>query len=265
MLIIGRGERKRNNKQVMCCLFRNDRFDNNTILYCVEKFAKVVEEGPAEHFFSAPVATVGVGENRRRSSTVNVPAARNNHIVMVGGGSGRASAGASAANNMNVNVNLSTENLARDEQEGAITFRITTGELSIKWENRDFAFVLAISEVNAWLAMRYFCDLNMKLLDFRTNLARQLVYNPWLEKESAGLEKDDEVVNIKKRKSSRINMNLTHEFCSAPPFGKKITTDRKWILTDKNAYEKKVCKGEGCKKQVRTYCSCCVGHWMCPQ
>ena len=137
---------------------------------------------------------------------------------------------------------------------------------TIKWEKRVFAFVLAILEVNAWLAMRYlFCDLNMKLLDFRTNLACQLVYNPWLEKESAGLEKDDEVVNIKKRKSSRINMDLTHEFCSAPPFGKTFTTDGKWILTDKNAYQKKVCKGEGCKKQVRTYCSCCVGHWMCPQ
>ena len=133
LLIIGRGERKINNKQVMCCLFRNDRFDNNTILYCVEKFAKVVEEGPAEHFFSAPVATVGVGENKRRSSTVNVPAARNNDGVMAGGDSGRASAGASAgasaATNMNVNVNLSTENLAREEQEGAITFRITTARV----------------------------------------------------------------------------------------------------------------------------------------
>ena len=71
---------------------------------------------------------------------------------------------------------------------------------TIKWENRVFAFVLTISEVNAWLAMRYFCDLNMKLLDFRINLACQLVYNPWLEKESAGLEKDDEVVNVKKER-----------------------------------------------------------------
>jgi len=80
---------------------------------------------------------------------------------------------------------------------------------TIKWECRVFSFILAITEVNAWLAMKYFCGLKLKLLQFRTNL--------------------------------------------------------KWIMSDKNPYQKKVCKGEGCKKQVRTYCSCCVGHWLCPQ
>ena len=80
----------------MCYLFRNDRFDDNTILYCAEKFANVVEEGVVEHFFS------------------------------IGG-----SVGANAATNMNINTNMNTnlsiENLVREEQEGAITFRITTG------------------------------------------------------------------------------------------------------------------------------------------
>ena len=75
------------------CLFRNNRFHDNIILYCVEKFANVVKESAAEHFFYT-----------------------------------RGSAGASATTNMNVNinVNISTENLVCEEQEWAITFRITT-------------------------------------------------------------------------------------------------------------------------------------------
>ena len=93
LLIISRGKRKINKKQVIYCLFRNNRFHDNIILYCVEKFANVVKESAAEHFFYT-----------------------------------RGSAGASATTNMNVNVNvnLSTENLVCEEQEGAITFRITT-------------------------------------------------------------------------------------------------------------------------------------------
>jgi len=130
---------------------------------------------------------------------------------------------------------------------------------TIKWECRVFSFILAISEVNAWLAMKYFCGLKLKLLQFRTNLARELIFNPWLQASSVQSEEDDEVTVVKKRKS------VQHEFCSALPYGKKFTTDGKWILADKNPYQKKICKGVGCKKQVRTYCSCCVGHWLYPQ
>ena len=82
LLIISRSERKINKKQVMCYLFRNHRFNNNTILYCIKKFVNIVKEGVVEHFFSA-------------------------------GGS----VGASAATNMNVNMNMNLliENLVRKE------------------------------------------------------------------------------------------------------------------------------------------------------
>jgi len=46
---------------------------------------------------------------------------------------------------------------------------------TIKWECRLFSFILAISEVNAWLTMKYFCGLKLKLLQFSTNLARELI------------------------------------------------------------------------------------------
>jgi len=51
LLIIGREERKVNQKQAMCCLFRHTSFDDKITLYCIEKFAKAVEEGHEDHFF----------------------------------------------------------------------------------------------------------------------------------------------------------------------------------------------------------------------
>ena len=93
---------------------------------------------------------------------------------------------------------------------------------TIKWECRVFSFIIAITEVNAWLAMKYFCGLKLKLLQFRTNLARELIFNPWLQAPSAQSAEDEEVTVLKKRKSGRISMNIQHEFCSAPPYGKNL-------------------------------------------
>jgi len=50
-----------------------------------------------------------------------------------------------------------------------------------RWENRVFAFILAISEVNAFLAMRYFVWQNEEkdtaILSFRRMLSRALIFN----------------------------------------------------------------------------------------
>jgi len=70
--------------------------------------------------------------------------------------------------------------------------------------------------------MKYFCGLKLKLLQFRTNLARELIFNPWLQASSVQSGENDEVTVVKKRKSSSISMNIQHEFCSAPPYGKKL-------------------------------------------
>ena len=47
-----------------------------------------------------------------------------------------------------------------------------------RWENRVFAFISAISEVNAYLAMRYFGELNITQLEFQKKLAFELIHNP---------------------------------------------------------------------------------------
>ena len=46
-----------------------------------------------------------------------------------------------------------------------------------RWENSVFAFILAVSEANAYLAMRYFGKLNMTQLEFRKKLVLELIHN----------------------------------------------------------------------------------------
>ena len=43
--------------------------------------------------------------------------------------------------------------------------------------NRVFAFILAVSEVNAYLEMKYFGELKMTQLEFRKNLAFEFIHN----------------------------------------------------------------------------------------
>ena len=45
------------------------------------------------------------------------------------------------------------------------------------WSNRVFVFILAVSEVNAYLAMRYFGELKMTQLEFRKKIAFELIHN----------------------------------------------------------------------------------------
>ena len=46
-----------------------------------------------------------------------------------------------------------------------------------RWENCVFQFILAVSEVNAYLAMRYFGELKMTQLEFRKKIAFELIHN----------------------------------------------------------------------------------------
>ena len=46
-----------------------------------------------------------------------------------------------------------------------------------RWENRVFAFILGISEVNAYLVWKFFGGNTESLLEFRKQLAFELVFN----------------------------------------------------------------------------------------
>ena len=62
------------------------------------------------------------------------------------------------------------------------------------WECRVFSFILAISEVNAFLILRYFvyCGLRREgmttLLEFSQKLAWQLINNTYIKEREGGVE-----------------------------------------------------------------------------
>ena len=123
------------------------------------------------------------------------------------------------------------------------------------WENRVFSFLLAITEVNMFLLCRYFkleCGKDITLLDFRRKLAKSLIDNEHLFAESPrhGI-----------RKRGRIT---DHELQRAPNHARCFLAGN-WICTASFQYQKYTCKTSGCKRLVRTYCSCTPGHWMCTQ
>ena len=55
---------------------------------------------------------------------------------------------------------------------------------------------------------------------------------------------------------------LTRILVVAPRFISKFVGGA-WEKKSKVKYQQFVCKTNGCKKQVRTYCSCAPAYWLC--
>ena len=82
-----------------------------------------------------------------------------------------------------------------------------------RWANRVFAFLLSITEVNCFLAQTHFMDRKSgSMLEFRKQLAYELIENDYLEKEEAAL----------RRRSTRIQEGIGHGLLSLPPFKKFV-------------------------------------------
>jgi hypothetical protein len=130
-----------------------------------------------------------------------------------------------------------------------------------RWENRVFAFILAISEVNCFLAFKYFVwkpsNLNKipTLHQFRRDLALKLIFNHHLKSE-------DNLRYSKRLKQQEKNTYEAHALVSAPPRAKKFFNGR-WICQANKKYQQYTCKGINCKKKVRTCCKCSLGTWLC--
>jgi hypothetical protein len=127
-----------------------------------------------------------------------------------------------------------------------------------RWANRVFAFLLAISEVNAYKAFIYFKwhanpDYIMSLNEFRRKLAMALIHNEYLLT-------SDESNNSRKRRRGRDEVQ--HVLTSAPPHAKKFHRS-KWLLTAVAKYQQYVCRQPGCSIKTRNYCKCNPGHWLC--
>ena len=122
-----------------------------------------------------------------------------------------------------------------------------------------FAFILSITEVNMFLAYRYFvwCSTDYKqptFLQFRKQLAKALIYNEHLPNE--------EEVSPERRCSKRQRAIVGHHKETAPLRAKSFVAGR-WDTTAKDKYQRYTCKTPDCTVRCRTYCACAPGHWLC--
>ena len=114
-----------------------------------------------------------------------------------------------------------------------------------------FAYVLAVSEINVYLFVRYFVygngeiDEAPTLLKFRRLLAWQLICNQWL------LAREMEV-----------NVPLVDEHVmETAPKHARIFRNRRWVCSAKRPYQQYMCS-TGCGRKIRI-CRCSPGIWMC--
>ena len=127
--------------------------------------------------------------------------------------------------------------------------------LTHRWPMRVFTFLFALSEINAFLAFRFFVwadDEKLTLLEFRRRFALEMIRNNYI-----GRGSDD---NDRKRRKRMAN--TCHEYIMAPPHASKFV-GRKWVCKAKARYQQYVCAGKNCKKQVRSYCQCDPGRFLC--
>lgn len=126
-----------------------------------------------------------------------------------------------------------------------------------RWANRVFAYLLATSEINSYLAMKHWLwrDEKETVHYHRKQLALELI-NWAKDHEEDDIDESGCVTTRKKR------TKVEHEYLSAPPFA-KMWDGRRWICEAKNRYQQYVCKTPRCKAQVRAYCVCSPAVWRC--
>ena len=121
-----------------------------------------------------------------------------------------------------------------------------------RWECRVFAFILDISEVNAFLILRYFfyCGLHQEgmpgILEFRRKLAWKIINNICIGEWEGGGELFPESI---------------HRFINASRNARRYQ-NRRWICTADTAYQQYSCRFKY-RKKIRTYCICTPGVWIC--
>ena len=122
-----------------------------------------------------------------------------------------------------------------------------------RWETRVFTFLFAITEVNAFLCLRYFTFRKGELLGcpklttFWQRLAWQMINNHWIQAEQ--------------ERAQEVGVSLVHQLLMAPPHEKKIR-NRQWNCTAVARHQQYMCRHKWGKK-IRTYCACMPGVWIC--
>ena len=121
------------------------------------------------------------------------------------------------------------------------------------WNIRVFTFILALVEVNTRLAMAYFTQsTTVPQLECRRQLAKELIDYSY---KAAGVDR-------RKRKRSAAAMASGCGVETAPHFAGNWNGEDWEVLSIR--YPQHVCRTLHCKKRIRTYCKCMIGHWLCP-
>ena len=112
------------------------------------------------------------------------------------------------------------------------------------WTIRVFSFILAITEVNAFLAMKFFGGYKGTKLEFRKKLAYELIHNAL----------DVDGVITRSLVSERPAENLHHSYITIPSSLKWV--DGKWKKVYTRRYQQIICTVDSCTKRVRKVCIC---------
>ena len=124
-----------------------------------------------------------------------------------------------------------------------------------RWATRVFSFLLAVTEVNCYLAFRYFVwkdeDQRMEFMSFRSKFAWALINNEYIASEEAA-----------RTRGKKRNRENDHCYVSAPPHA-KTWMGTKWNLSASQRYQQHRCSVPGCNERTRKYCQCSVGVWYC--
>ena len=131
---------------------------------------------------------------------------------------------------------------------------LETTWITERWPIRVFTFLLAITEVNCYLAFRYFVwrgEDVPTLVQFRRDLAWAFIKNPLLEEtEERPFEPDTHHVG-------------THDIMSAPNHASNYR-NRTWICEAKQPHQQYTCKWRRCSIRTRNFRACTPGCWLCP-
>ncbi|KAL3779274.1 hypothetical protein ACHAWO_009912 [Cyclotella atomus] len=112
-----------------------------------------------------------------------------------------------------------------------------------RWALLVFTFLLAITEVNCYLAFKFFVwgSAIMTLIEFRRMLAWALINNPFIEA-VAEQEFEPETTNYGE-----------HDISTAPNHA-SMYRNRSWVCEAKQPHQQYTCKWKGCSVRTRNYC-----------
>ena len=145
-------------------------------------------------------------------------------------------------------------------RQGSMSFEAAFA--SKDWANRQFAYLIASSEINALLAYNRYVRKpvglgSLSVMEFREILAKQLIYNHDLDVQPEGIASEDSPSSavVKRRRCA-----AQHQLVRPPNKTGSWHGSWKSVATD---YLQRRCSGENCTERVRKYCVCDKTRFWC--